>query len=270
MQSKVAKVAKAKKKVRTTGRKKPSREALKYLYAVIATPDIELSDLKGISDKPVYLIEKDGLAAVISNIDFKRVRPERKNLTAHQAVLNRLNDSLTPLPVSFGVIARNKGSIQKILEKNQDILSDSLALVEGKIEMSLKVKLNVPDIFAYFVSVHPELKKLRNRYYRDGRSPSHEEKLELGRVFESLLQEDRQKHTESVLEILEGACVKILENKCRDEHMVMHLSCLVERDKEETFEKAILLAAGGFNNDFNFDYSGPWVTHSFVDIHLET
>jgi hypothetical protein len=48
----------------------------------------------------------------------------------------------------------------------------------------------------------------------------------------------------------------------------MNLVCLVGRDQEEQLEKAIYKAAGLFDNNFSFDYNGPWAPHNFVDIDL--
>ena len=49
----------------------------------------------------------------------------------------------------------------------------------------------------------------------------------------------------------------------------MNLSCLVGRDDEARFEEGILKAASRFDNNFMFDYNGPWAPHNFVDVDLK-
>ena len=53
-------------------------------------------------------------------------------------------------------------------------------------------------MFEYFVATHQELEAMRNRLFRPGRTPTVEEKVELGELFASLLQQARQRHTQRV------------------------------------------------------------------------
>jgi hypothetical protein len=43
----------------------------------------------------------------------------------------------------------------------------------------------------------------------------------------------------------------------------------VGRDAEARFEDGVLEAAKLFDNNFLFDYNGPWAPHNFVDIELK-
>jgi hypothetical protein len=49
----------------------------------------------------------------------------------------------------------------------------------------------------------------------------------------------------------------------------MNLACLVARDRQEDFAGAVFQAAQLFDNDFAFDYNGPWAPHNFVDVEVE-
>jgi hypothetical protein len=50
---------------------------------------------------------------------------------------------------------------------------------------------------------------------------------------------------------------------------VINLACLVKRDAQEAFSAGVFAAANLFDNNFSFDYSGPWAPHNFVEIDLE-
>ena len=50
---------------------------------------------------------------------------------------------------------------------------------------------DLPNVFEYFVASHQELEAMRDRLFRRGRTPSVEEKVELGELFVSLLQQAR-------------------------------------------------------------------------------
>ena len=96
-----------------------------------------------------------------------------------------------------------------------------------------------------------------------------EEKIELGRLFDRLLNEDREDHTSKVEQVLAPLCVEFKANQCRNEQEVINLACLVKRDAQEAFSAGVFAAAKLFDNNFSFDYSGPWAPHNFVDLDLE-
>jgi hypothetical protein len=135
--------------------------------------------------------------------------------------------------------------------------------------MGLRVSWDAPNIFEYFVNTHPELRAARDRFLGAYRNPSQEDKIELGRMFDRLLHEDREIHTEKVEEILSRYCQQIKRNKCRVEGEVMNLACLVKREAQEKFEEGVFAAAQLFDNNFTFDYNGPWAPHNFVELDLK-
>jgi hypothetical protein len=48
----------------------------------------------------------------------------------------------------------------------------------------------------------------------------------------------------------------------------MNLACLVKRGALPKFETAIFEAAKLFDNNYSFDYNGPWAPHNFVELDL--
>ncbi|KAF0193363.1 MAG: gas vesicle synthesis GvpLGvpF, partial [bacterium] len=80
----------------------------KYLYTIIADNTPKDIDLLGIGGSKVYTISNGRIAAVVSDITSKKIRPERRNLATHQTVIKHLMKDCTPLPVAFGVIANDE------------------------------------------------------------------------------------------------------------------------------------------------------------------
>jgi hypothetical protein len=241
----------------------------RYLYAVIEGQGSNIYEGIGLEGSDVYLVTNGCNSAIVSDVPNHKIRPERRYLAAHQAVLRRLMEDSTPLPMSFGIIADGPRAIQRILSLNQDAFREQFKHVQGKVEMGLRVVWDVPNIFDYFVGIHPELRTERDKYFGTYREPTYEDKIELGRLFDRILSEDREDHTQAVEDILSLYCDEIKRNKCRIEKEVMNLACLVSRDDEARFEKGILEAANLFDNNFAFDYNGPWAPHNFVDIELK-
>lgn len=246
-----------------------AREKRCYLYAVVSAGEPWGYPSLGIEGSDVYTIGEGRVAAVVSGLGNSRIRPERANLAAHQAVLKRLLADTTPLPMAFGMIAAGPEAIRKILARNQRTIHEQLQRVAGKVEMGLRVTWDVPNIFEYFVNTHADLRLARDRLVGVRGKPSQEEKIEIGRMFDRLLNEDRENHVQKVERAVASTCVETKANPCRNEYEVMNLACLVRRNAQEEFDAAVFEAAQQFDNHFAFDYNGPWAPHNFVEIDLE-
>jgi hypothetical protein len=240
-----------------------------YIYAIVESGEPLIYEALGLEGKDVYTITEGRLAAVVSGLSSAKIRPERANLRAHQAVLKRLMAATTPLPMAFGTVAANPEAIHKILIRSRSAFEKQFARVAGKVEMGLRVTWDVPNIFEYFVNTHTELRLARDRLMGSRHEFTQEEKIELGRMFDRLLNEDRENHTARVERVLAPLCSEFKANPCRNEQEVINLACLVKRDSQEAFSAGVFAAAQLFDNHFSFDFSGPWAPHNFVEIDLE-
>ncbi len=241
----------------------------RYLYAIVAdNGDRELGSI-GVGGSPVYCVGDGKVSAVVSDVPNRKIRPERRNLAAHHAVLRTLMADTTPLPMAFGIIAESAGAIRKTLSENQKVFLLELERVSGRMEMGVRVSWDVPNIFEFFVNTHLELRNVRDRYFGTNREPSQDDMIEVGRAFDRILNDDRQEHTEAILAMLEPYCCEIKVNNPREERVIANLACLVGREAQAEFEKGVFKAAGTFDNNYAFDYNGPWAPHNFVDIELD-
>lgn len=255
-----------------SAQKHPRNQAARpraYLYAVIAEARGRTYGDFGIDGSNVYSIPAGPLAAVVSNVRVERVRPERSHLAAHQEVLKKLMAETTPLPMSFGILADTPQAVRNLLFRNQHALLEQLRRVAGKVEMGVRVTWDVPNIFEYFVNTHPELRRARDEFLGGPREPTQWDKIEVDRMFDRLLNEDRETYADKVEAILAPHCAEIEQMKCRTEREVMNLACLVERPAMPQFESCVFGAAQQFDNNFAFDYSGPWAPYNFVEIDLK-
>lgn len=241
----------------------------KYFYAVVSGEGDRTYDVTGIDGATVYSIRHGNLAAVVSDVPFKRIRPERRHFAAHHAVLRKLVDESALLPMAFGIISEGEKGVRTFLSKNRKRLDEQVERVTGKVEMGLKVRWDVPNIFEYLTDSHAELRFARDAILERGEAATHDQRIELGRLFASLLNADRELYSERVEKILSPCCAEIKRDKCRDEREIMNLVCLVARKDIDIFEGAVFEAARGFDDNFGFDYNGPWAPHNFVDLNVD-
>ena len=245
----------------------PSQTGL-YLYGITVADQMPCP-LSGVGGGDVELIVEGSLAAIVSQLGTGRVRPQRANLAAHHRILHDMAEEQPVLPVVFGTITGNEEELRRVLRQNQDALSDLLDRLQGKVEMGLKVYWDLPNVFEYFVATHQELKSMRNRLFRPGRTPTVEEKVELGERFVSLLQQARERHTRRVKEALATCSVEVRGIDPGEERMILKLACLVEKDRQSQWEEGVRQAAMFFDDHYRFDYNGPWPPYNFADVDLQ-
>jgi hypothetical protein len=226
-------------------------------------------EVPGIENAEVEQVVEGSLAAIITRVTSRKICPQRSNLAAHHRVLRDLTGQRPILPVAFGTIADSQAQLREVLRRNHDVLLDQLKRLQGKVEMGLSVYWETPNIFEFFAATHGELKEMRDRLFRPGRKPTIEEKIGVGRLFESLLQQSRQRHTCQVVEALSPYCVEIRTIDPGEEKMIMKLACLVEKSRREQWEDGIEVVAQHFDNHYCFKYTGPWAPHNFADIDLK-
>src|ERR1019366_3330455 len=117
----------------------PVASGRNYLYAIVEGGGPRSYPSLGIEGNDVYTISEGRVAAVVSGLAGSKIRPQRANLAAHQAVLKRLMADTTPLPMTFGTVATSPEAIRAILVRNQRAFEEQLRRVAGKVEMGLRV-----------------------------------------------------------------------------------------------------------------------------------
>ena len=244
-------------------------EAGLYLYGITVAQGAVPVEVPGVENGEIEQIAEGSLAAIVTRVTTQKIRPKRSNLAAHHHVLRDLAEQQPILPVAFGTIVDSEEQLRELLRVNHDVLLEQLQRLRGKVEMGLRVYWETPNIFEFFVATHQELEQMRNRLFRPGRVPTLGEKLDMGRLFASLIEESRRRHTERVTEALAPYCVEIRTMDSSDERMVMKLACLVEKSRQPRWEEGIEATARLFDNHYCFKYSGPWAPYNFAEVDLE-
>ncbi|MBI5481158.1 MAG: GvpL/GvpF family gas vesicle protein [Deltaproteobacteria bacterium] len=244
-----------------------------YVYGLIRTAENKDFGCIGLEHdgRPgrVYTVSVDSVAAVVSEYAGRdKVLPLRRNLEPHHRVIREVMKTATIVPMSFGHVARNEAEVQRTLRRNRDSLRGELDRVDGKVEMGLKVKWDVDNIFEHFVGLDPELAAHRDELFGRSHAPTPAEKIELGQMFERRLAQEREAQTERVTEAFRAHFSEVKVNPPKHELTVMDLAFLVPREGVTAFEKCVYEVAGTFPAQYLFDFSGPWAPFNFVELDL--
>jgi hypothetical protein len=247
-----------------------------YLYAVASgLSDTDLGPI-GLRDTRVYAVAVTNgggdLMAVVSDVPtHEELRPERKNLAAHQRVLRKVvESSRVALPVSFGTVADSADGIRKLLTRYHAQLNEQIHRVEGKVEIAARAyyKPEQPSVFEFFVARNPELAQLRDRLAGAGRQPTRDEKIELGQAFEQALNRAREEYAGLVEREIEPYCAEVKRNPTVNEQDLVRLACLIPKDKQREFQAALDRSAKELPDEFLIEENGPFPPYDFVELHM--
>lgn len=97
-----------------------------------------LEDAAGVCGERPRLLACNGVQAVVSDFAGERVAVERENVFAHERVIQRLLQQVTPLPFRFGTLVAEERLLAYV-EENRAGLMQSLERVRGSVEMSVKI-----------------------------------------------------------------------------------------------------------------------------------
>jgi hypothetical protein len=234
-----------------------------YVYGVVAAADpLELP--AGVEGADVGVEPSDGLAALVSTVPDRPMRTTRRNLEAHAAVLRSALAQRDPvLPMRFGVLLPGRAAVAaELLEPSRAELETLLERFAGTVELELKALY--PDheaILAEVVRSDPRIARLR------GRGGYHEQ-LELGELVAAGLEETRQADEGLLLDRLAPLALDFRARKELPERVAAKLAFLVERRRQETFERRAEELAAECHPRLQLRLDGPLPPHSFVDLAL--
>ena len=214
-------------------------------------------------------VRVDEMAAVVSDFTTGgRLLPLRRNLEPHNQVIREVMKSTTVIPMTFGHVARSDEAIRKLLRLHREAIGSQLDRVGGCVEMGLKVKWDVENIFDHVVKIDPELRARRDQVFGRPAGAGQNEKMELGKLFEERLNRERDEQTDRLLEAFKETTREAKVNPPKGEKMMMDAAFLVDRDGQKAFEARVYEVAEAFPAEYVFDLSGPWAPFHFVDLDL--
>jgi hypothetical protein len=232
-----------------------------YAYCVVKSDNSESNDMRGLVDRAVYSIGAGEVAALVSDFDGDVMPVSRDNILAHQRVVKKVLERTTPLPFRFGTIV-TKAALTSYLEARHDALRQKLTLVDGCVEMSMKV------IWQEHANA------------QDDEPPQNGTKPERGTGTAFLLSKSEQiagnqrliKEANEIATWLKGVIgswVREARFAVRPTHrLVLAADCLVEWSQVDAYRLA-LQGARDERPDLHFLTSGPWPPYNFANIDLE-
>ncbi|ODS33503.1 MAG: gas vesicle protein [Candidatus Scalindua rubra] len=248
----------------------------KYLYCFIKSPVKKQFDVEGIAGNgsKVYTINHKDLAAVVCDSpNVSEYKLSRENTIHHELVLGKVLEDFTVLPVGFGTVTEGAELIrEKALKKNYEELHQLLDEMDGKVELTLKALWKHNRIIHQEVlKADPGIKNRLDKMISTSKMDLSQVILSSTKLGERLIQAiDKIKkcYTERMLASIEQIAEDKRLKKIFSPLMIFNTAFLINRDKEDEFDRKVNELDQRYSRDIKFIYTGPLAPYSFVNFRI--
>lgn len=116
-----------------------------YVYGITNNDNNIKLRIKGLKDKPIKKIDFKDISALASL--YPTLHPALKEDEAMQYadILKKIAKKISIIPLAFGTVFKDQEILETILSKSYKTVKETLALIDGKIELGIKVVKNQLD-----------------------------------------------------------------------------------------------------------------------------
>jgi hypothetical protein len=225
-----------------------------YVYGVAR--DAPRFARAGVGGAAVDAIRHNGLAAIVSTLPSPDLRAKRRDILAHQEVLQEAFDHGVVLPLRFGtVFAGEDDVVAELLEPRHAHLVHMLDRFEDVVELSVRAYYVEDAVLREIVRDDPRVARLR------GRATD----VALGEAVAAALNAKRAAETAAIERRLASLAEETVLEPPRTEYELFRGAFLVRRKRVDRFDTAMNELARERDGCVVFKYVGPLPPHSFVD-----
>jgi hypothetical protein len=171
-----------------------------YVYAFTGTSHpLPVDRMAGVGERkpPVRVVRQDGLTAVVSDAP-ERLRAKRRDVEAHERVLDTLFAAGTVLPMRFGTVAADDEAVKAELASGAKRYTKLLSRLKGKVEVNVKALHREEAVLRELLLDSQELRD-RGEALRASGGGSQQDKVAFGERLSAALDERRSRDAEQLV-----------------------------------------------------------------------
>jgi hypothetical protein len=238
-----------------------------YIYGAVRAQDLAALDLEvqGEDGAAVRPIEKDGIAALVSDLDEDSLEAAAA-LRAHWRVLERVAERATVAPVRFGtVLADEDAVVEQFLEPESARLAELLDALAGKVQLSVRTFYDEDDLLSGVVERSPDIARLREQLKDKPEAAGYYDRIRLGELVSAEIDRSRAADTDLVLGRLAPLAVDVSSEQPGSTDMAVNAAFLVEKARVEEFSRAVAALTEEVGDRMRVRFVGPMPPYSFAD-----
>ena len=213
----------------------------------------------------VWIVERGDLGAVVGALPEQTEKGTRDRALAHAHVLEAAVADASVVPFRFATIADGGDDVvaSELLEARHDELVRLLKSVDGKVQMTLEVSYDESTVMREILASEPEIARLRDAVRDRGDEASQDERVRLGELVSTAVEQRRERDSADIIERLGPAALAMAPGPLQSEFMVLNVAFLVARDQQ--FERAVEAVAEERRERMRFRLLGPMPAYDFLD-----
>ncbi|MCM2580111.1 GvpL/GvpF family gas vesicle protein [Streptomyces meridianus] len=233
-----------------------------YIYAITAGDHpARLDGLEAVgASGSLRTVAGRSQKAVVSDAP-PELRAKRRDLVAHQAVLERLLEDGSALPMRFGLVAPDEQAVVAALDENTEGYAQSLEQLHGRVEYNLKATRDQDDLLREIVAESEEVRQL-NEATRENPA-AQDNKVALGELIAREVEQREGREAGALVDALAPAAVGNVPGAPVDGHFV-NVSFLVDRTRAKDFTDVVQAEADRRGAAYELKLNGPLPPYSFV------
>lgn len=234
-----------------------------YLYAITrADHPLELDGLRGVGEPaaPLRTVMTEKVAAVVSDAP-EGLRAKRRDLLAHQGVLERLLTDGAALPMRFGLVGPSDEEVLVALREQTDAYTERLRDLDGCVEYNLKASRDEDDLLREILAGSERIRELNDRT-REA-PEARQDRMVLGELIAAEVTAREEAARRELTALLAPAALRDAPAEPVKEHF-LNLSFLVRRPEAHALSEAVHSEAERLGSAYTLTLNGPLPPYSFV------
>ena len=247
-----------------------NRDTARYLYAVLPNPEGER--LPDRLDGETYLIKGRHFAAVVKNAAISSpVTGDRQELArmllAHQQVIERVMAWTPVLPVKFGTVAPDGGSVVRCLANGAAAFADAFQRMKGRTQFEILVTWDPEPVFAA-IAANPKIVELKQQLTTGAGAPDPVAVARLGVLAKQFFDRRREEVSDAIAEVLRKTAEDAVTNALMDDRMVLNIALLIDDQKTAALDDCLETLDASYGGKLTFRCIGPLPSYSFAAVEL--
>lgn len=235
-----------------------------YVYGIVRDDEsLDGMELSGVGEDaaPVRFVRAYGVAAAVSDAP-EGLRAKRRDLTAHQNVLQDLALGHGVLPLRFGAVSEDDDAVAAELARFADHYSVLLDQLQDRVEFNVKANHNEEAALRAVLRGDEGL-RARNEELKAAGGGTPSERMAFGEQVSHAVEELRRRDAGTVLQPLEGLAERVSARPAVDGGLA-NASFLVHRDRTGDFLREAARVQQELASYMEVRVNGPLPPYSFV------
>ncbi len=239
----------------------------RYLYCITKEFRKPVAGIIGVSNTPVYTLNYQGVAALLSDVSTATISVSNENILYHSSVIETVHKEQTVLPMRFSSVLNNHEEVIKFLKNGYSVFIDSLERLQDKVEMGIRIIMKVED-----TGRRGDSSRWQSATWKDSPTPSQRVNINAGEAYleqqrsHYAMQDENNSSLREIVSTCHAQFKGIYVGYKKDTHSLFQgvsINYLIPKHLLSEFRNR-LHDLGTSLRELKFLCTGPWPPYHFV------